>query len=218
VATFVADLERLRVHLGVDHFALAGHSHGGFVALHYALRHPDRVNRLLLMSAQLTGIPSDYAEPSVSRDEPVPAEIADALRYLASVGGLDALFRLNSDAEATEFLARILPLYFRDPRTMSPLLAALNGLSLPCRVLQAVTASDEQYPLSLQEVGALVMPTVLTSGRHDRFVAMGHVQTVARAMRGSTHLVFDESGHFPWLEEPELFFDRSIGALRAERT
>lgn len=36
--------------LGVDRFALAGTSVGGTVAMHYAARHPERVDRLLLLS------------------------------------------------------------------------------------------------------------------------------------------------------------------------
>ena len=41
----VQDLEAVTDHLGLERFALFGHSHGGFTAVEYATRHPERVAR-----------------------------------------------------------------------------------------------------------------------------------------------------------------------------
>jgi pimeloyl-ACP methyl ester carboxylesterase len=48
---FVADVESLRVHLGVETLTLYGNSHGGCVALAYACRSPERVDRFLVTNA-----------------------------------------------------------------------------------------------------------------------------------------------------------------------
>jgi hypothetical protein len=53
VGAFVEDLESLREHLKLDSFALLGHSHGGFIALNYALKYPRRLSHLLPVDAQL---------------------------------------------------------------------------------------------------------------------------------------------------------------------
>ena len=47
---YVADVERVRDHLGLDRIDLLGHSHGGFVAIVWAGTHPERVGRLVLAS------------------------------------------------------------------------------------------------------------------------------------------------------------------------
>ena len=47
---YVADVDELRVHLGLDQMLLLGHSHGGVVAQAYAAAHPARVRRLVLAS------------------------------------------------------------------------------------------------------------------------------------------------------------------------
>ena len=47
---YVADLEELRLHLGLEQFDLLGHSQGGFVAMAYAGTHPQRVGRLVLVA------------------------------------------------------------------------------------------------------------------------------------------------------------------------
>jgi len=47
---YVADLDELRGHLGLERMFLLGHSHGGVVAAAYAAAHPDRVEKLVLAS------------------------------------------------------------------------------------------------------------------------------------------------------------------------
>ncbi len=49
LADYVEDLEALREHLGLEQIDLLGHSHGGFVSLLYAVTHPDRPRRLVLV-------------------------------------------------------------------------------------------------------------------------------------------------------------------------
>ena len=46
---FCADAEALRIHLRYDRIALLGHSYGGFIALEYARRYPERVSHLILV-------------------------------------------------------------------------------------------------------------------------------------------------------------------------
>jgi proline iminopeptidase len=50
----VADLEKLREHLGVDRWLLRGASWGCTLAMAYAIRHPDRVSEIVLSAISLT--------------------------------------------------------------------------------------------------------------------------------------------------------------------
>lgn len=58
-------LEAFRARLGLERFHLAGNSMGGAVAWHYALLHPERVDRLILVDA--AGYPRDEPPPLVFR-------------------------------------------------------------------------------------------------------------------------------------------------------
>lgn len=49
------DVDELREHLGFESVTVLAHSMGGFVALQYALRHPDRCRALILMSCTPAG-------------------------------------------------------------------------------------------------------------------------------------------------------------------
>src|SRR5438876_2418213 len=50
IADYVADLEELTDHLGLEKIDLLGHSHGGIVAMAWAAAHPSRVGHLVLVS------------------------------------------------------------------------------------------------------------------------------------------------------------------------
>src|SRR3954471_17519795 len=51
LADQIADLEALRDHLGYAKIDLLGHSWGGFLAMAYAARHPERIERLILVDS-----------------------------------------------------------------------------------------------------------------------------------------------------------------------
>jgi proline iminopeptidase len=55
--TVLTDLDAIREHLGHERWIVAGHSHGAFHSLSYALKHPDRVDAIIHMAG--TGLQSD---------------------------------------------------------------------------------------------------------------------------------------------------------------
>ena len=67
-AHLVADLERLRAHLGVDRWVLLGGSWGSTLGLTYAVTHPERVRALVLGAVTLTrAADSEWATRGVGR-------------------------------------------------------------------------------------------------------------------------------------------------------
>jgi pimeloyl-ACP methyl ester carboxylesterase len=59
------DLDELRAALDDDQIDLLGHSMGGFVALTYALRHPERCRRLILAGSCPTTDPRVFVRPTL---------------------------------------------------------------------------------------------------------------------------------------------------------
>ena len=57
---FVADLDAVRRHFGLERMALLGHSWGAQLALGYALAHPERVSALVYVSGTGIGPDSDW--------------------------------------------------------------------------------------------------------------------------------------------------------------
>jgi proline iminopeptidase len=206
VGQFVEDLEAFRRWLGLERFALAGHSHGGLIATHYALRYPARLHCLVLLDAQLVGVAGHPGEQDAAVDPAKDGAIAAAYEYLASVGGFARLSTLRSDAEATEFLEGITPLYFRATRHAGSLRAALAGAALPLHTLRSVSGTDGAFALEPAALRACPVPTLAVSGRYDIFCPPSTARQLTETMPRATLAVFEESGHFPWVEEPETFF------------
>lgn len=62
---FIDSLEEWRVRMGVERMTLVGHSLGAYLSAAYALRYPDRVTKLVLLSpAGILGGPDNTTEPS----------------------------------------------------------------------------------------------------------------------------------------------------------
>ncbi|KAI0771944.1 alpha/beta-hydrolase [Trametes elegans] len=63
---FIDSLEQWRNKMGLETMTLVGHSLGGYLSIAYALRHPTRVNKLILLSP--AGIPHDPNSTVPSRE------------------------------------------------------------------------------------------------------------------------------------------------------
>jgi len=83
---FVNSLEHWREAMNIQKLALVGHSLGGYLSGHYALRYPDRVAKLILLSP--AGIP---ALPEES-EEAAPEFVK---RNRLTVGFVSAMWKLN---------------------------------------------------------------------------------------------------------------------------
>lgn len=51
IAYFVESVEEWRKFMKIEEFTLAGHSLGGYISGHYALNHPERVSKLVMLSS-----------------------------------------------------------------------------------------------------------------------------------------------------------------------
>ena len=49
LADYAADVDAVRLHLGLDRVGLLGFSHGGMVAMRYAIDHSDHLSQLILL-------------------------------------------------------------------------------------------------------------------------------------------------------------------------
>lgn len=188
---FVNDIEGAARGLGLDRFALLGHSFGGIVALHFALAHPDALSHLILACSPTSHHFIDDVEAALPH-------------YLDA----EALSELNSlqDSEPSDNVMRrslelLAPIYFHDPGHLSEL--GLDSVRFEPQA-QAVWDSLQGFDLR-PRLGEIQVPTLVIAGAHDHSVTPERAREAADALPQSRLLVMKNSGHYPFVEEPEPF-------------
>lgn len=200
---WVETADSLRAHLGHDRVILFGHSYGGILALEYALAHPERVEALIVSN---TAPAFDYAE----------AVMANAKRKAASEAAFqDVVDVLSgpvlSDAQAAAAFQRIHPLYFHeyDPARHDAVLEEVRFRAVAMN--RSTFACLPAYDVK-ERLGEIEPPTLVLSGADDWIMPSEHAGArLAAGIAGADHVVFEESGHWPFVEET----DRYLHTIRA---
>ncbi len=186
------DAALLADHLGAERFAVIGHSYGGFVAQEVALRHPDRVRAMALLCTTPGGIGSTEPPDSEQGDPPS----SDQLEIMGSP--------VTSDDEMATMMRRLLPYYLHHLGPEVLLERFVNTIYRHDTMIRSseVLASWSSY----DRLPMVACPTLVVGGRHDNFCSAAQSERIAHQISDAKLEVFEHSGHFPWLEEPNEFW------------
>lgn len=199
VGAMVEDLEELRKHIGLSSFALFGHSHGGLIALNYALRYQEHISKFILANAMLG------MEEFISDLQRTLPELAKQERFIEAVKAFGEYPLLTTDEEFGECLQKILPLYFYDPDNGIDIADQLKKHSFSIKTSRATDASNGNFAVR-DALCKINIPTLVIAGRHDFAITPEQELILHEGIKGSRFVVLEQSGHWPWLEEPEAFF------------
>ena len=192
-AAYVADLEAVRSYLGVDRVHLLGHSFGGWIVEAYVEAHPDKVASLILSNAE----PPDDTDLAAGETH-FSAHVMD----LQNQGILPKTMPTSSCAWFTTFL----PAYFAVPKLPTPKPLSDTGCS---DTVSADTSTALGGPFDFRPAYAsLVLPVLVVDGQQDPFgPAWPAAETKAFAAAKPASSTLPNTGHFPWLELPQPFYD-----------
>jgi len=198
VAGYARTLEVLCDALSVDAATVVGNSLGGFVAAELALASPQRVERLVLVSAAGLHI----AELRLTR----VLEALDLTRLDRVVGVYGRWVAAHSGAVARR--TRLRRLLFagvaRHPEVVPwPLVAEqAQGFGRPgfMPALRAIAT----YPLR-HRLAQIACPTLIVWGEKDRLVPVRDASAFEQLIPGSRKIVYPDTGHIPMLERPARF-------------
>jgi len=205
----LADMERLRVHLGIDRWLLFGGSWGSTLILAYAERHPERVSEIVIASVTTTRRSEiDWLYRGVGRFFPEEWERFRAGVSEADRGDLVAAYaRLMEDPDALvrdraandwcaweDAVISLEPNGTRNVYGNRPSAARLALVRI-CAHYFANGAWLEEGAL-LRDAGRLAgISAVLVHGRLDLGGPPDTAWALARAWPGAELLVVDDSGH-----------------------
>jgi proline iminopeptidase len=203
LADQIADLEALRQHLGAETIDLLGHSWGGYLAMAYTARHPNRVHRLLIVDSAAPR----WKDTVFLFKDVYPEGVArqDALAFSGELGDEAA-----NQTSMREYFAML----FYSPENRDAFLAHMTNNRYSAEVNRALNADLERFDLG-PELLKFRMPTLVITGRFDANVAPSTAWRIHQAVPGSRFVVFEKSGHLPFFEEPARFVQVVGDFLRA---
>lgn len=196
LAAQVADLEALRQGLGMPQLILLGDSYGGLLAIAYASAHPEHVARLVLSAAAGSNLndvvhlfdqvfPDAMAQQKVAQKPGVPPTRAAAEASLRR--HFDLIFYALEQRDR----------YFQR-------LGPTANLGFEPAVAEAVGTDAARHDFTPMLAG-FRFPTLVLAGRYDMNVAPLTAWRLKQAIPGARIVFFEQSGHFPWFEEPAKY-------------
>jgi pimeloyl-ACP methyl ester carboxylesterase len=179
IPELAADAIGLLDALGISRATLVGHSFGSFIARHSAIAHPSRVERLVLIGTAFAASNQTTQDlQRATRDLPDPIPLGFARDFQAST------------------LYHPVPPEFFDR-------CIVEALKLPPRLwrltMDALVAYDD-----VQQLGGIEAPTLLLWGDHDALFSREDQDRCLAALPGARLIVYEETGHCPNWERPEL--------------
>ena len=197
VQTFVEDLEKLRNHLGFKKWAVLGHSWGGMLAMQYALRHPEHIEKLILVSSV----------PSTKKNyDDYTKKMPDRKRvYQDELKNIESLKAKDPDGYTRRYYQAIFKPGFYDPQKSYLLPVQTNPAFSVGQIYNLMTETLYSHPFDLnQALRKLRIPTLLIHGEDD-FIPIRFAQEIADNIEGSVFHRIAQCGHFPFIEKTEDF-------------
>lgn len=195
LASMVRDLLE---HLGLDRVSIVGHSLGGGVAMQFAYQYYEHCDRIVLVDSGGLGRDVSWALraatlPGAELVLPVIANhrVRDAGAAVARLLGRLPVRPRPSVSEVARGYASL-----ADSTARTAFVHTLRSVVDPSG--QRVSATDKFYLVEGR-------PTLIVWGALDTVIPVGHAYQAHELMPGSTLEVFEQSRHFPHMDEPERF-------------
>lgn len=174
--------------LGSDRIAILGHSWGGYLAMAFALEYPDATEAVVLV---------DAAAPN-------PSETEFSFRTLFP----DSLARGASPASdpdgAWADLRRQFAMSFYSPSMRQAMTRDFPRVPVNPRQRALLIADASAHDL-WSRLGDIRAPVLVGTGRFDANVAPRTAWRIHQAIPKSGFFVWERSGHYPMIEEPDEF-------------
>ena len=191
----VADLEALRAFHGLEQMVLLGHSWGGLLALHYALRHPEHVKALLLCApAPYNAHWLQQFRDSIQRNQ-TESDRAELARIEAMPG-----FAANDPPLVERWFRVLFHAYFHNPE-----LAESLAMHMTEETVEKLDVTGTHFhPMDgcdlTDALSNIQCPTFITGGRYD-MLPVEALEAMAQRMPAARLEIFQQSGHYPFVEE-----------------
>lgn len=185
------DAAALGAVLGDGPAVLLGHHLGAAVALEAALRHPDAVSGVVLVGGTPGQLGGNESLTDSMGEEPTPVEV-EVLQRIPPA----------TDEELAVTMQALSPYFtYRSPAPPEGWFAACSFASAAAGAMMMASA----FWSAVDRLGDLSVPALVLVGRHDAVHGPHESSRIAANLPGASLVFLEDSGHLPWLDEPDAF-------------
>jgi pimeloyl-ACP methyl ester carboxylesterase len=187
VRDLVEFVDRFADAVDLDRFTVGGNSLGGWVAWEYAVRHPDRVERLVLVDAG--GYPMETPGALGFRILMTPG-LRDLTRWLSPRAAFEASLR-DSYGDPSRITPQLVDRYYELNLRDGNRAATIARFSAPFTYEDAAS------------IPSIRVPTLVLWGAEDHVLPATFAERFGRDIPGAAVHVYPGLGHIPMEEAPE---------------
>jgi len=208
IEQFADDVEELRKYLGLERISLMGSSFGGMWSLVYATRYPYNVDKLILVdtTASWTACWKEAQKVMNARATKEQKKVATAV--------FEGKVRTQEQFKA--WWNVMLPLYFH--RYDNGIGRNMLGRGHGSPLLSATMFQDviPKYDV-LNKLKFVTASTLMLVGRYDWITPVSQAEEIAKRIPDAQLVIFEKSGHMPFIEEQSKFLEVVGNFYRANR-
>lgn len=184
--------------LDIDIAHVLGISFGGFVAQEFALRYPEKLNKLVLASTSFGG----------------PNHISPSMEVLASFAATDGL---NSSERIRKYLTMAFSADFvREQADVVDRFCTLRERNLVTEDVYLQQLSSAMKFSAEGRVSRIRAETLVVTGDRDQVVPAQNSKNLAERVPGARLVTIQDSGHMAFVEQAEEFNSLVRGFLAGE--
>jgi proline iminopeptidase len=196
---FADDVEGLREHLGVETMWLMGHSDGGLIILNYASENRNHIEGLILVDTPMGNTSTDSARMKrmqLRKNEPW---FDDAFKAFQKIP--------TTQKEFESYINSILPFFFSSVENLEKNRDVFAKITLSFNATLGRAQSDQSSVDLSVFLPVMKIPTLVIVGIDDFICTLTASEYLHCEISNSKLLVIENAGHFPWLEQPQQFFN-----------
>jgi pimeloyl-ACP methyl ester carboxylesterase len=201
LAQHASDVSAVAAAVGVEDYAVLGHSYGAFVALQHCTDAPGAAVATVISSGSPSMRFLDGVTEGLKTFE--PAELREQV-----TASWEREATVSSDEECRQLLLDQLPWHFADPRDprIAEFAQDIEQMRFSAAVLRAASLEGGGLSIELEgELPHVPQPLLACTGRHDRTCPPAASERIADlAPKGELH-IFETAGHMTFVEQPEEY-------------
>jgi proline iminopeptidase len=200
LAHHAADVEAMAGALGLERYAVLGHSYGAFIALQHAVDFPGSPAATIVSSGIAHARFLAHVEQELAAFEPV-----ELREQVQASWAREA--EAHTQQDVASLLSDQLPFHFADPRDprIDDMRAAMADAVYGPDVLRAAATEDYGSIAVEDRLADVTHPVLVLAGRHDRTCPVAASQAMTAGLPDGELVIFEHSGHMTFVEENEAY-------------